>query len=94
MAKLHIYVSRISELLKLKGEMSGQEITQADLARVIGVTRQTLHAWMSPNGVKTPPTADKQAKLESYFGVTWKQMWSLIEVENDEDPQEVPVPAM
>jgi transcriptional regulator with XRE-family HTH domain len=89
MAKRHIYVSRIRDLLALKSQMAGREILLAELEDAIGVTRQTLHAWMSQSGVKTPPAADKQAKLEAYFGVTWKQMWNLVEVEVDEETPEL-----
>jgi plasmid maintenance system antidote protein VapI len=80
-------------MLDLKSQMAGEEITVNDLADRIGVSRATVHAWMSPNGVKTPPTAEKQSRLDRFFGVNWKQMWELMEVENDienaEDTQEM-----
>jgi len=85
-----VYISRIGKLLDLKSQMTGAEITVSDVADFVGVTRQTMHAWMSERGVKTLPTAERQQRLEKFFGVSWDRMWSLQYIGNDEsgeDPQ-------
>ena len=82
--KNYVYISRIKELLDLKSDMAQEEITVTDLASFVGVTRQTIHAWMSPAGVKTPPTADKQQRLDDFFDVHWSKMWQLKEVDDDQ----------
>ena len=81
-----VYVSRIEELLRLKSEMAGERVRVSDLAEYVGVSRQTVQAWLSPRGVKTLPIASHHFKLEQFFGVTFDKIWTLksVEVPNDE----------
>jgi len=74
-----VYISRIRELLELKRQMEQREISVKELADFVGVSRQTMHLWMSPHGIKTLPASHKQARLEEFFGVSWKQIWQLKE---------------
>lgn len=82
-----IYTSRINELLKLKSEMVGKDLSADDLAQHIGVTRQTIYNWMSNNGVNSLPSAQHQLALVRYFGVPWTRIWRLLDEEGDELPQ-------
>jgi len=72
-----VYRSDIQSLLALKSEMNGEEISVPDLARAVGVSRQTIYSWLSPRGVKTLPGAVRQRRLEQFFGVSFKRIWTL-----------------
>jgi len=63
-----VYISRIRELLELKSVMAGRDIEVQEIADHVGVTRQTVSAWMSTRGVLTPPRAKYQRRLEDFFG--------------------------
>ncbi len=72
--------------------MKGEAVTVSDVADYVGVSRQTIHAWMSERGIKTLPTADRQRLLEKFFGVTWDKIWTLQRMDS-ENPQRTAVPA-
>jgi transcriptional regulator with XRE-family HTH domain len=81
-----VYVSRIAELLALKGEMEGREIPASALADFVGVTRQAVSLWMSPKGINRLPDAPTQRKLERFFNVPWDRIWRLEESTEDSEP--------
>jgi len=72
-----VYRSTLKELLELKTQMNGETVSIPDLAKAVGVSRQTIHCWMAPRGVKMLPTAERQVRLEQFFGVSFKRIWTL-----------------
>lgn len=56
-----MFVKTLSELLKEK------KITQAELARELGVHRQNIYQWLTG---KTLPRPELIVKIASYFNVT------------------------
>lgn len=77
-----VWKSRLSDLLLAKGQMlgKGRALTPEELSKEIGVSRQTVYNWMSPDGLKTL-TANHAIRLERFFGVPVERIWQLEEDE-------------
>ena len=84
-----VWVSRISELLEAKGRMLGlgRAVKPDEMAAQIGVSRQTVYTWMSPDGLSSL-SADSAAKLERYFGVSAANIWRLDYITESADSPE------
>lgn len=85
-----VWKSRLQLLLEIKGNMlgKGRALRPEELAEAVGVSRQTVYAWMSDNGLQRL-TADHAIRLQRYFGVPVDKIWQL---EDQEEDQGVPVP--
>lgn len=81
-----VWVSRIDELLKAKSRVMKHDVTIADLAKYINVSRQTIHTWKGYKGVARIP-AEHTAKMCEFFGVNEWELWAL-EVIDEPEPCE------
>lgn len=77
-----VWVSRIDELLAAKSRQERRTVTVEELARAVGVTRQTINTWKSFEGVGSIQ-AEYTARLCQFFGVDEWDLWKLEEVEDD-----------
>ena len=76
--------SRINELLDAKGRMLGLDraVTAEEAAKELGVSRQTVYAWMEDEGIQML-SAEKAARVARYFGVPVYSVWRLEENESE-----------
>ena len=88
-----VWVSRIDELLAAKSRKERRQIPIEELARAVGVSRQTIYTWKSFEGVNSIP-AEHTAKLCEFFGVDEWALWKLEEVNDDNPGQIVAAPAV
>ena len=88
-----VWVSRIDELLAAKSRKERRQIPIEELARAVGVSRQTIYTWKSFEGVNSIP-AEHTAKLCEFFGVDEWALWKLEEVNGDNPGQIVAAPAV
>jgi putative transcriptional regulator len=61
---------------KIRIERAIKDITQADLAEAVGVSRQTINAMESNKYV---PSAVLAMKIARYFGKTFEEVFMLME---------------
>jgi putative transcriptional regulator len=61
---------------KIRIERAIKDITQADLAEAVGVSRQTINAMESNKYV---PSAVLAMKIARYFGKTFEEVFMLTE---------------
>src|SRR3990167_4165322 len=82
-----VWRSRINVLMAEKGDRENRTVNAEDVARFVGVTRQAVSEWRSPEGVKTI-SAKHTAKLCEFFGVNEWQLWKLVTVDSPEGEDE------
>jgi len=81
-----VYVSRINDLLDTKSKRERRKYSIEDVAKFVGVSRQTVYVWAGYAGVDRKPAATHMSKLCQFFGVTEAELWLLVEDDTDEQP--------
>ncbi len=76
------FADRLKFLLASGGQKQNKAVSQAELAKKIGVTRQAISSYV--NGVTSPPL-DKFEAIADYFGVSYSYLLGKSDAQNDQN---------
>lgn len=76
------FADRLKFLLASGGQKHNKAVSQAELAKKIGVTRQAISSYV--NGVTSPPL-DKFEAIADYFGVSYSYLLGKSDAQNDQN---------
>lgn len=72
-----MFKTRLPELVGKLEAKEGKSISQGELGKRVGLSRQTINNWMS--GTITLLDAKAAKRLSEYFEIDWRDLAELIE---------------